>query len=558
MLQAKIVSQFSETDPVTNRSYVTYEVCVECQRYLDTWKDSWTTFHRYSEFYNLHQTLKDEYNLMKDFSFPIKNDLLGLTKGQYRTEGLQGFLSALVAIKPLPTLAANFLGVTENVWNSFKSLVWNYCHLVRYTTEVLIVVGLVALVAHRLVGTLVGYLIRSNLGCNPPETEKFNISIGWISLRLGLDHNEIVIADILWKNTTRFDKSPYFIRIKEISIVIDIWSIYPALFSKNNNDELIEKSVIIEEIKIDYVDIHVEKSTDSDHSLSVWSALGAETPEQEKSILTTINNGLASVLETTQGVGNALIGTTQQVGSALIGTTQQVGSVLVGGTQTIGKNVIGATQDLGSLVGSYSPLKLMRSKKIESNDESYISINGSVHNDDSFKLSDVIHNNDINNGTSESQSPVSPTNDSIIPPESQPPKPLTIRVNRLVLHELNIHAQDLLSATHVDSDYAASIVLKVMAMSTNELTAHPLKKGLPRRGVEASQLVWLIANRLLSDLMSSNQIAMLTLLASGAASQTTAAVFNAASTVVTGTGEAAMLLHRGSSQAISGALSVLG
>jgi hypothetical protein len=64
--------------------------------------------------------------------------------------------------------------------------------VLRICAEVLIVVGILAVFAHRIVGFALGLYLRSVL--DPGRIGQFAFHFDWISLRCGLDQNMLVIS----------------------------------------------------------------------------------------------------------------------------------------------------------------------------------------------------------------------------------------------------------------------------------------------------------------------------------------------------------------------------
>ena len=64
--------------------------------------------------------------------------------------------------------------------------------------------------AHRALGYLLGSYLRSFL-----MTKKggFDLSFEWITVRLGLDKNEILISNFVWNNPPKYNKTPFFLKL---------------------------------------------------------------------------------------------------------------------------------------------------------------------------------------------------------------------------------------------------------------------------------------------------------------------------------------------------------
>ena len=81
---------------------------------------------------------------------------------------------------------------------------------------------------------------------------KFAFHFQWISLRLGLDENNIVIYGFTWRNPTEdFKSSPYVLYTEQVCIRFDSWSLIQSMRCNT--------SIKIKEIRIENVNICIEK-----------------------------------------------------------------------------------------------------------------------------------------------------------------------------------------------------------------------------------------------------------------------------------------------------------
>jgi hypothetical protein len=134
--------------------------------------------------------------------------------------------------------------------------------------------------------------------------------------------------------------------------------------------------------------------------------------------------------------------------------------------------------------------------------------------------------------------------------------PYRLEIDFLLLHDLKLHAHDLLGASRSKDSNAGVIKLGTLGMMRDELTLPPNERSNGyRRGVYLDAVVWRLVNRLLSDLMRNNSLAMLMLLGSAAASQTTSAVSSAGSMASKGATSGGRLLSQAASTTAEVALS---
>ena len=106
--------------------------------------------------------------------------------------------------------------------------------------------------------------------------------------------------------------------------------------------------------------------------------------------------------------------------------------------------------------------------------------------------------------------------------------PYKLEIDYLLLHDLQLHAQDYLNAEHSKQSKRSVIKLNTMGMVRTELTLSPDRNvGGKRRGIYLDDVVWRLINKLLSELLKKNSIAMMLLLSSAAANRTSSVVASA-------------------------------
>jgi hypothetical protein len=158
---------------------------------------------------------------------------------------------------------------------------------------------LLFLFIHRILGYIAGYLIRSKL--DPEKTGKFNIHIEWISFRVGLDWNQVVIHGIEWRNPPGFINTPWLLRIEEVSVAIDVLSVFRAITT--------DASIHIQSIFARGVDLHIERYSPSGDpsqigrlpdlkrgALNFNVATGAVDAPQERSVMEWVNAILKGIM----------------------------------------------------------------------------------------------------------------------------------------------------------------------------------------------------------------------------------------------------------------------
>jgi len=154
---------------------------------------------------------------------------------------------------------------------------------------------------------------------DPDKTGKFNIHIKWISFRVGLDWNQVVIHGIEWRNPPGFNsgKHEFLLRIDEVSLAIDALSVYKAVTT--------DASIHINSFVISDVDIHIKRHLNNERDaadddskkgeghlklrsgvLNFSAAIGAVDEGQERSMLEKIEDNLSDAMGSSQYIMQAV------------------------------------------------------------------------------------------------------------------------------------------------------------------------------------------------------------------------------------------------------------
>lgn len=144
--------------------------------------------------------------------------------------------------------------------------------LLRARLEVVVIFLVVFGYAHRVIGYALGVYLRSLLDAN--RSGKFNFHFEWISLRVGLDQNMLVIHGLEWRNPPMFKHTPYLLRIDEISFVFDPISVYNAIKNKT--------AIKIHEIRFNKVALYMEKLTEGGDVSAVTGECSSEGTSNDR------------------------------------------------------------------------------------------------------------------------------------------------------------------------------------------------------------------------------------------------------------------------------------
>ena len=227
-----------------------------------------------------------------------------MLKELFRSKAVIGFYALLVGISYV-TYFSNSIA-RYLLWNAWSALPCVIKELLDRVLSVLFIrvivfIELILLYTfiHRILGYIAGYLIRSEK--DPEKTGKFNIHIEWISFRVGLDWNQVVIHGIEWRNPPGFINTPWLLRIEEVSMAIDVLSVFRAITT--------DASVHIQSIFARGVDLHIERYSPSEDpslenrlpdlkrgALNFNVATGAVDASQECSVMERVNALLKGVM----------------------------------------------------------------------------------------------------------------------------------------------------------------------------------------------------------------------------------------------------------------------
>ena len=430
--------------------------------------------------------------------------------------------------------------------------------LVVKTVVFLVVSGIYC---HRVLGFALGVYLRSIL-----STPKggFLMYFDWISLRIGFDHNEIVVHGFEWRNPPKYqvERSRYFLRIRKLSVQFDLRSLLDSILQRE--DAVGNKhSLQVKAIEIDGLDVRIERGKRKKDGLNLWAALGADNDKKADEVQAGVRAGMAQAAKDV-GEGLAVAGHAMEEG------LQKAGGAVVGGIKTVGKGIL-----------KYNPVSVLaraldkngngnaKSELDSTVDEQPLAEGDNFHDvgqDDDYDEDQEMEENAANasgggdgdgdatwhEGGEEQQ----PSNASTVEaaaaqsqsqsqsqsqkmrsgffgrsssvvdaPPPPPPKssawgvPFKIECNRFTGRELEFHVQDYLNASHVED---RPIIIPLMDMHRRELTSRGRvdkvknPKGY-RQPVWLDDLTWKIVNRLIADLLKTNSLSLMaTVAASGA------------------------------------------
>jgi len=425
--------------------------------------------------------------------------------------------------------------------------------LVAKTVIFIVVCGIYA---HRVLGFAVGVWLRSIL-----STPKggFLMYFDWISLRIGYDHNEIVVHGFEWRNPPKYqvERSRYFLYASKVSLHFDLQSLIDSVLKRK--DHLGNPcSLRVWALEIDGLVARIERGKRKKDGLNLWAALGADNEAKANEVEKGVKAGLSKAAK---DVGEGLAVAGHKVGEGLA----VAGGAVVGGVKTVGKGflkynpvsvIARALSDKDKLKGgqegadgstaSEAPVVVGMSESNHDDEDNFHEVDpvalelrgeeetwhdGGGAGSDSSKVVDKGEGMSIGTVAIEQDQSKSQKRSSLFSGKRfseaapvPPPKtvawgvPFKIECDRFTGRNLEFHVQDFLNASHVEDK---PIIIPLMDMDRRELTTRgrrgPLNPGGYRQPVWLDDLTWKIVNRLIADLLKTNSFSLIsTVAASGA------------------------------------------
>lgn len=191
-----------------------------------------------------------------------------------------GLLAAfyIISFISLLIVAINFIYFFMSPVKSFFNL-FKYAYqtliLFKIVTSTVICTLLTLMYIHRIIGVAVTYFLQTHVR----NGNALNMSIDWISFRLGFDRNEIILKNFVWYNPPLFKSTPHFIKVHQIIVVIDVKSTVQEFLFKNTRKSS-HPTVYIHSVEIDTCHVYIEKGKKKADGLNLWHALSTYEDEE--------------------------------------------------------------------------------------------------------------------------------------------------------------------------------------------------------------------------------------------------------------------------------------
>jgi hypothetical protein len=368
--------------------------------------------------------------------------------------------------------------------------------LCKLIFSVLLVVLFFTFGIHRVLGYWLGVYLRRKLSNN---CGSYLLNFEWLSFRLGMDRNEIVIYNFVWDNPEIFIETPCFLKVKQILIRFDINSIYNAI--------RYEKPIIVEAVEVDNCDIYIEKATGSyKNNLNLWSAIGATNSDDELDIQEKVINNIRKYIFLFSNLSEKF--------------------------------------DEFSSVNMVSKLTKNISNKIVNNNYKKKSnnIDDSNTNDDVNSLDESSSDDDSSNDYETNRKTVFSSNSSKKKINTHLGVKFTFFIDIITLRNIHLYASDLLDATHCSSTKNQAIKVTNMSILKRSLSKKSKKCDNTRRSLYLDEFVWKIVGKILNELFINNKVSMTIILSGAFANNSKAVVQNLGKSIGSGLSQTAYSL----------------
>ena len=346
-----------------------------------------------------------------------------------------------------------------------------------------------------------------------------------------------------------------------------------------------QTSIKVNEISLDKVDIHIEKTAAG--GLNLWAALGAESPEEESAVQNSVVAAMAAVgggaLHTGHAIGSAaihgIVDTSHLACKGVSNIENLANKCVSGGFKLVSKGIGGtmckkkkkkkktktAEEEEGEdMYGRRELDQVEEEEGEEGMEENMDDEDGEVGEEEEMKegvvggeegdgVGDIgTVEDDVEGDEEEEEEVEEEANNKGDKKEANNHFgiPYKLEIDRLSIFNLRLHAADFVAASHMKSSKMfGDIRIVSMNMLRRELTKKGKGGSNRRKGIYFDEVVWRLVNQLISELRQTNKIAMTTLLAMGSVSHASAAV----SGVVTGAASGAERVVAGAAGIMTGA-----
>jgi hypothetical protein len=472
-------------------------------------------------------------------------------------------LSLITLVLALITCALSglLLSACSPIQSTRVAVIYLLHALIRFRVglESAIVVLFLLMTIHRVFGYLLTQYLQSKLLA--PDGS-YNLTVDWISLRIGLDRNEVIFHGLTFHNPPQFQQTPYFIRVEETTVIVDLLSLVDVFVLGNK-----KRSIHIFLWEFDGIDFYVEKGYRRSQGMNLWAALGAANEDQEKDIQDYVFDAISAASSIALPLAGLFRKKPKAKDADDADDDEQAAASGDAPRQTVSSQADTSTSYIpaflspksrGSTNANVSVTLATASMTGASHGKTGEDITGET-DEQPISYSSIYQGEEADADESQSIWRDIPSDEDEAEAEAMPSSahaaedqaaaaeledkspsvpaetkgwgvPYIFEVDRVTVHSFKLYAQDLLTAQHVDTKSAAYIEIDVINMNRRELTRPPSKSSSTqhRRGLYLDQLTWRLVYRTVAELFRTNQLSMMTIVAAATVNQTTNAVLDVA------------------------------
>jgi hypothetical protein len=362
-----------------------------------------------------------------------------------------------------------------------------------------------------------------------------------------MDENDIVIRDFVFKNPPGY-KSDGFVHVQSMTVAFDLYSVYEAIRYGT--------SIKIHHFELAGVNVHIEKGTDG-VGLNLWACLGATNHEQAKEVEGSVLKNITRAVKSMSDGTIMMVDVIAKYNPAyLLYSGIKSGDIQRRMTHIAANslNVFHGSKKAGKSDsgGSYGEDEERSFEEDATDEDAHSTADSSASNPISPPRSEVSykrqsarhhsreHLHSARNHAHEVDAMIdaserSPSNKDFNGNGNHWGIPYTLSVKEFTLRDVDIFAQDFLSAEHHDTSDLKSRAIRIRLMNmsgkelTNKLSSETKKKlGLEskncqdvREPIYFDDLVWRLIGKAVNEVFINNKIAVTAILAHAALSHTT-------------------------------------
>lgn len=394
------------------------------------------------------------------------------------------------------------------------------------TLQCLLYFIVILFMMHRLLACILGMGLRMYLTKSLRNNGKFDIHIGWASIRGLVDTVEVVLHHVVLRNPVGFNQTPYVLFIKKIHFVFPTTSLLQFLWHRH--------VLKLDEVCVYTVELFAERAPEGTTGLSfdinIFEAITvpSKTKNDSKKDDIKINDVKTNDIKNDDIKKDDIKSDTKVESEQVIAddtstapnlnTHRNHSDSIAQGPQHSESRYF--ADHISSLLWhlvvkveekfSFNPLRKAESKKEASQ---------SNHDDGwGSDTEENIHNNSDGNSNNKE---ATTTQKQVSTGKSD----IYLDIGQLILTDVTLHVLDFLSERHLDPTPASDVIIDILHFDRHLLTDKPKRKGADRTPITIHHFLKKITDPLVSKLLAHNATSIPTLLAKLSASKSLSMVF---------------------------------